>query len=66
MRYCLCVHLFGSVTFYTWSSLQRLNLVLSSKPDLSFWKCLSLSAKLGGEGDSGKASSWKACVHYLF
>lgn len=66
MRYCLCVHLFGSVTFYTWSSLQRLNLVLSSKPDLSFWKCLSLSAKLGGEGDSGKASSWEACVHYLF
>lgn len=50
------MHLFGSVTFNTGSSVQRLNLLLSGKPDLSFSKRHSPSAKLGGEGDSGKAT----------
>lgn len=59
MRYHLYVHLPGSVTFNTGSSVQSMNLVLSSKPDLSFSKCLSLSAKLAGEGDSGKGTPWE-------
>lgn len=59
MRYCLYVRLFGSVTFNTGSFVQRPNLVLSSKPDLSFSKCLSLSAEVGREGDSGRATMWE-------